>query len=90
LWINVSTIVFDNQRTGRRLLIRLARDITQRRRTEEVFARMLDVARTVVSLDDEGPAHSPVEPLFGPRAAYPHARGRDTCAAAWFDRLRIL
>jgi PAS domain S-box-containing protein len=63
LWINVSTIVFDNQRTGRRLLIRLARDITQRRHKEEVFARMLDVARTVVSLNDESPHHSPVEPL---------------------------
>ena len=29
LWVNVSTIVFDNRRTGRRLLVRLARDITQ-------------------------------------------------------------
>src|SRR5688572_11512319 len=31
IWVNLSTIVFDNQRTGRRLFIRLARDITQRR-----------------------------------------------------------
>ena len=63
LWINVSTIVFDNQRTRRRLLIRLARDITQRRRREEVFGRMLDAARDVVSLDEKLPNHSPVEPL---------------------------
>src|SRR5689334_17676272 len=50
LWINVSTIVFDNARTGRRLFIRLARDITQRRHKEELCARMLDLARDVVSL----------------------------------------
>lgn len=63
LWINVSTIVFDNSRTGRRLFIRLARDITQRRHKEELFARMLDVARRVVSLTDEGSKYAPVEPL---------------------------
>lgn len=63
LWINVSTIVFDNSRTGRRLFIRLARDITQRRHKEELFARMLDLARRLVSLTDEGSDHTPVEPL---------------------------
>ena len=34
IWVNVSTIVFDSQRTGRRLFVRLARDMTQRRNTE--------------------------------------------------------
>jgi hypothetical protein len=63
LWINVSTIVFDNHRTGRRLLMRLARDITQRRHKDEVFARMRDVARGVVSFNDGRPDYSPVEPL---------------------------
>ena len=63
LWINVSTIVFDNARTGRRLFIRLARDITQRRHKEELCARMLDLARDVVSLTDERSGHTPVEPL---------------------------
>jgi PAS domain S-box-containing protein len=63
LWINVSTIVFDNSRTGRRLFVRLARDITQRRHKEELFARMLELARDVVSLTDEGAVHAPVEPL---------------------------
>jgi PAS domain S-box-containing protein len=63
LWINVSTIVFDNHRTGRRLLIRLARDVTQRHHREEVFARMLDVARQLVSLNDGRADHSPAEPL---------------------------
>jgi PAS domain S-box-containing protein len=65
LWINVSTIVFDNSRTGRRLFVRLARDITQRRKKEELFAQMLDIAHRLVSLTDEGSDHAPVEPLSG-------------------------
>jgi PAS domain S-box-containing protein len=63
LWVNVSTSIFDNQRTGRRLFIRLARDITQQRHKQELFARMLDVARHLVSINEEGSDHSPVESL---------------------------
>jgi PAS domain S-box-containing protein len=63
IWVNVSTIVFDNRRTGRRLLVRLARDITGRRRKEELSNRMLEVARQLVSLTDDAPDHTPVEPL---------------------------
>jgi PAS domain S-box-containing protein len=63
LWVNVSTIVFDNQRTGRRLLVRVVRDISHRRQKEELFGRMLDVARQVVSVTDDGGDHAPVEAL---------------------------
>ena len=63
LWVNVSTIVFDNRRTGRRLLVRLAREITQRRRNEELLNRMVEVARQVVSLVDDAAHHAPVEQL---------------------------
>src|SRR5687767_1008234 len=63
LWVNVSTIVFDNRRTGRRLLVRLARDITQVRRQAELFDRTREVARQLVDLVDEPPRHAPVEQL---------------------------
>ena len=63
LWVNVSTIVFDNRRTGRRLFVRLARDITLRRQNEELLGRMVEVARQVVSLTDNASDHAPVEPL---------------------------
>jgi PAS domain S-box-containing protein len=63
IWVNVSTIVFDNRRTGRRLFVRLARDITGRRKTEELSDRMLVLARQIVSLTDHAPDHTPVEPL---------------------------
>jgi len=63
IWVNVSTIVFDNQRTGRRLFVRLARDISQRRQKEELVHRMLDVARQIVSVANDTADHAPVEPL---------------------------
>jgi PAS domain S-box-containing protein len=62
IWVNVSTIVFDNRRTGRRLLVRLARGIDQRRRNEELLNRMVEAARRVVALTDDA-RHAPVEPL---------------------------
>ena len=39
LWINVSTIVFDNQRTGRRLFIRIAPPSVQERRILTLFSK---------------------------------------------------
>ena len=63
LWVNVSTIVFDNRRTGRRLLVRLARDITQSRLNATLVNRMLEVARQLVALADDPSKHAPVEAL---------------------------
>ena len=63
IWVNVSTIVFDNPRSGRRLFARLARDVDQRRRNEELVHRMLDAARQLVALAQETSHHAPVEAL---------------------------
>lgn len=63
IWVNVSTIVVDNSRTGRRLFVRLARDISQRREKEVLLGRMQDVARQLVSLSDDASDHAPVEAL---------------------------
>jgi len=63
IWVNVSTIVFDNSRTGRRLFVRLARDISQQRRNEELVSRMLDAARELVSLGHDASQHAAVEAL---------------------------
>jgi PAS domain S-box-containing protein len=63
IWVNVSTIVFDNRRTGGRLFVRLARDMSQRRQKERLFNDMVVLARQVVSLTEDGPEHAPVEPL---------------------------
>jgi len=64
VWVNVSTIVFDNDRTGRRLLVRLARDVTARRRTEDLLVRAMAIGRQLASLGYDDPTdHAPVERL---------------------------
>jgi PAS domain S-box-containing protein len=63
MWVNVSTIVFDNKRTGRRLFVRLAHDITQRRHKEQLLDRMTEIARQVVALTADVSDHAPVETL---------------------------
>jgi PAS domain S-box-containing protein len=63
IWVNVSTIVFDNHRTGRRLFVRLAHDISQRRRKEELLNQMMEVAQRLVRITDDPSEHAPVEPL---------------------------
>lgn len=50
LWINISTMVFDNPRTGRRLLIHLAHDITERKKNEELLQKMVGVAKQISSI----------------------------------------
>jgi len=63
IWVNVSTIVFDNPRTGRRLLVRLARDIAQSQLNAQLTRRVLDAARELVAFAEDAPQHAPVEPL---------------------------
>jgi PAS domain S-box-containing protein len=63
LWINMSTLVFDNQRTGRRLLIHLAHDITEQKKSDELMHKMLDLSKQLSSLG-ESPVHpAPIAPL---------------------------
>lgn len=84
IWVNVSTIVFDNQRTGRRLFVRLARDMTHRRRKERLFTEMLSLARHVIALTDDVSDHAPVELLSDQerRILSLFAQGRNPAAIA--------
>jgi PAS domain S-box-containing protein len=84
IWINVSTIVFDNPRTDRRLFVRLARDMTERRRREALLSHMSDLARQVVALTDNMSDHTPIEPLSEQerRILALFARGSDAATIA--------
>ncbi|MEO6447134.1 MAG: LuxR C-terminal-related transcriptional regulator, partial [Gemmatimonadaceae bacterium] len=88
LWVNVSTIVFDNKRTKRRLFIRLARDISQRRQQEEVLGRMVEVARQVVSLDPST-GHAPVDTLSGQERRILILLADGTSTATVAEKLKI-
>jgi PAS domain S-box-containing protein len=63
IWVNVSTIVFNNPRTGRRLFIRLAHNVDQRHRNEELLHRALEGARQLIALSEDTSEHAPVAPL---------------------------
>jgi PAS domain S-box-containing protein len=84
IWVNVSTIVFEPPRSGRRLFLRLARDISQRRRDGELVQRMLEAARQLVTLASDSSNHAQVEPLSDQerRILKLFAEGRNSAAIA--------
>jgi DNA-binding CsgD family transcriptional regulator len=63
IWINVSSIVFSNHRTGETLLVHLARDITRQKQREELFGRMVAISKQVETLGEETTGAVPVSPL---------------------------
>jgi DNA-binding CsgD family transcriptional regulator len=63
LWVNMSTLVFDNPRTGHRLLLHLAHDITEQKKTEELVHKMLDLSKQLTSAGGSTVRAAPVSPL---------------------------
>ncbi len=63
LWLNVSIVVFADERTGRRLVVHLARDITERKKTEELALKLLQAARQLASHAEDPAPPAPVSPL---------------------------
>jgi DNA-binding NarL/FixJ family response regulator len=57
------TIVFDNKRTGRRLLIHLAHDITERKKGEKLTHKVLELSKQLSSFGDGSVHAEPVAPL---------------------------
>lgn len=63
LWVNVSILVFHDQRTGRRLVVHLARDITERKRTEDLTQKLVQAAKQLASHSEDPAPAAPVSPL---------------------------
>lgn len=63
LWINMSTLVFDNHRTGRRLLVHLAHDVTEQKRSEELVRKVLDFSKQLSSAGEVPVRASPISTL---------------------------
>ena len=84
IWVNVSTIVFDPPRSGRRMFLRLARDISQRRRDAELLQRAMEAARQLVAVAGDSSNHAQVEPLSDQerRILKLFAEGRNSAAIA--------
>jgi DNA-binding CsgD family transcriptional regulator len=63
IWVNVSTLLFENSRNRRRLIIHFARDITVRKKNEELLHKMMDISRQLASLPDVVSGPTPISPL---------------------------
>jgi PAS domain S-box-containing protein len=63
IWINMSTIVFNNPRTGRRLLVHLAHDITEQKTTEELVHKMLNLSRELTGVGETAVRAAPASSL---------------------------
>jgi PAS domain S-box-containing protein len=63
IWVNVSTLFFHDARRGQHLIIHLARDISDRKRKEDLLARFVESAREVAIAADGTPHAAPISPL---------------------------
>lgn len=61
LWVNVSTLVYKNERTGLRLLVHLAHDITERKRIEDLAEKVREFSH---ELARENPRVAGTGPIF--------------------------
>ena len=63
LWVNVSTIVYEEPRRNRMLIVHLARDISHRKKKEELLAKMLDLSRELAASSEHADGLAPVSSL---------------------------
>ncbi len=63
LWVNVSIIVFQDARSGHRLHVHLARDITAAKKQDELAQKVLGAAKELVALPEDSGAVPPISPL---------------------------
>jgi PAS domain S-box-containing protein len=62
-WVNISTIPYLNRRTQKTLVIHLARDISEQKKREEVFRKMIAISHEVASLESTTNGVAPITPL---------------------------
>jgi PAS domain S-box-containing protein len=63
IWVNMSTLIHEDQKTGRRRIVHLARSIEDRKRTDAVVQRMLLVSKQLAEISNGSLRPAPVNPL---------------------------
>jgi DNA-binding NarL/FixJ family response regulator len=63
IWINMSTLVFHNSRTGRRLLVHLVHDISEQKQTEQLVHKMLDLSKELTGIGESAVRAAPAPAL---------------------------
>ena len=62
-WVNVSTLVYENSRTRRRLIVHFAHDIADRKKGEELLGKMTALSRQLSAIPDVIGRPAPISPL---------------------------
>ncbi len=63
MWVNISILVFHDDRTHRHLIVHLARDISGKKQGEDLAYKLLQAAREIASLPQDAGSLPPVSPL---------------------------
>lgn len=63
IWVNMSTVVYEDSRTNRRRIVHLARSIASQKRMEVLLGRMLRMSKQLVDLENDSVHPAPVTPL---------------------------
>jgi PAS domain S-box-containing protein len=63
LWVNVSILAFHDERTHRHLVVHLTRDVTVRKKAEQLSEKLINVAREISALPDRPEGMPPTSPL---------------------------
>jgi len=63
MWVSVSTLVYENPRNHRRLVVHFGHDITERKKNEELLRKMTNISRQLASIPDVAARLVPVSPL---------------------------
>ena len=63
MWVSVTTLVFENPRNHRRLIVHLAHDITEGKKNEGLLHKMIDVSRQLTNIQEVALNPVPITPL---------------------------
>lgn len=63
IWVNMSTVVHEDPKTGRRRIVHFARSIADRKRTDVLVQRMLRTSKQLIEMSSDGLRPAPVMPL---------------------------
>jgi len=63
IWVNMSTLVHEDPKSGRRRIVHLARSIEDRKRADAIVQRMLVVSKQLAEVSDRSFRPAPVNPL---------------------------
>ena len=63
IWVNISTLVYENPRNHRCLIVHFARDISDRKKIEGLLRKMLDISRQLSDVREVALRPVPINPL---------------------------